>query len=129
MSQIIKCKSRLSHINLTVMKEVIKATQKQLGGPGLLEEKTVKGYFDRKKADLVFQFEGMRFSMGISQTKNGVIFIGDSWGSSNWNQVQDTIEANYVLMTAALSMQQLGFTPEEQTFTNPQGRAIEGVRA
>ena len=130
MSQIIHCKSRLAHINLDVMKEVIKATQKQLGGEGLLNTKTVSGFDTKGKADLVFQFEGMRYPMGIRQTKKGVEFVGDPWRSKNWETVQNTIEKNYVLFTGAISMQILGFkVGNEQFLQDPDGTAIEGVRA
>ena len=130
MSQIIRCKSRLTHINLDIMKDVVKATQKQLGGEGLLDTKTVKGFSTTDKADLVFQFEGMRYPMGIRETKKGVEFVGDSWGSKNWEEVKKAIEKNYILLTGAIAMQALGFKiGNEQALENPRGTAIQGVRA
>lgn len=130
MSQIIHCESRLAHCNLKIMKKVIEATQKKFGGKGLLKGKTVSGYFQSAKADLVFQFEGMRFPMGISISKEkGIKFVGDPWGSENWNTVKETIEQNYILINAALVMQQMGFKTKSQTLNNPEGKIVEGCRA
>ena len=112
------------------MKKAIEAVKEELGGEGLLSVKTVRGYSSSTKANLVFRFEGMRFAMGIRQTKSGKVeFVGDSWGSENWELVQTLIERNYTALCGAIAMKRLGFTAQSQVYQDTvKGIMVEGMR-
>lgn len=130
MSLIARFESRLHNINLEVMKKAIEATQKELGGKGLLSVKTVRGYYKSTRADLVFQFDEMRFPMGIKQSKKGKVeFVGDPWGSKIWKRAQELIERNYIALCGAIAMQRMNFVPSSETQKDPvAGVMVEGMR-
>lgn len=127
MSHIASYRCSLLSFNEDLMKKAIEMAQKELGGQGLLDRKTVRGYDTNRPADLVFQFDGMRFPMGIRQTKSGVEFIGDAWGSSNWIRVQEIIERNYKAVCSAVALKRLGYTVESKQHNDPRGIIVQGV--
>jgi len=127
MSHIGTYKCSLLSFNTELMKEAIEMAKQELGGEGLLDRKTVRGYDQTRKADLVFRFDGMRFSMGLKQNQEGVTFVGDAWGSEKWHTVQDIIVRDYKAVCAAVALQKLGYSNiESQHHNDPRGIIMEG---
>ena len=129
MSQIVHFSTQLKTMNLDLMKKAIEVTKNILGGEGLLSGNIVEGYDTQEIADMVFIVKGMKFPMGIKQTKNGVVFVGDPWGSEKWNTVQESVLDSYTAVNGAIALQQMGFAVESETNDNPVGILVKGMRA
>lgn len=113
MSHMARYVTSLLTYDRNLMKEAIGHVHERRGGIGILENvTTVEGYDTAAKADLVFQFEGMKHPMGIRQTKEHVEFIGDPFGSSVWTEIRNEVLDTYGALNDAIVLSELGFETE-----------------
>lgn len=111
------------------MISAIELVKRQLNGEGLLENiYEVRGYGHQKvPADLVFRFQGMNYPMGIRIRDGQVEFVGDRWGSENWELVKREIVAAYKQLGVDSYFQQNSLSTQE-TRNDKQGILLEGYR-
>lgn len=128
MSHMEICTCTLKQYNREKMLQAIELARRQLGGQGLLNVHEVRGYGHQKvPADLVFRFQGMNYPMGIRMRDGQVEFVGDRWGSQNWEQVKREIVAAYKQICVAIYFQQNSLSTQE-TRNDEQGILMEGYR-
>lgn len=118
---------KLIAYNKEMMVSAIKCLRDELGGTGLLSNvRVVTGYSSRQEqADLVFQYKGMNYPMGIRVRDNEVEFVGDPWKSENWTLVQEKLVEKYKLLAIKRVLQRRGLTPRIVSDTE-KGIMLEG---